>query len=160
MDSVLTLCNCFCKSFLNFLTIFLVFLDNIWNRYGFFLLGLACVSQVPQPLLLVVGWVYNTPKNSQIFLCVLPQSSFGHALGKGDKNWISRCLSWRFCFGCTPVHSQSAELQPFYGRLLFATSPPICHFRCFWSQDAMDLFNFSTVFLIFPKWQMGGVCLF
>ena len=63
-------------------------------------------SQVPQPLLLVVGWVYNTQKNSQLFLCVLPQGSFGQALGKGDKNWIGRCLSWRFCFGCTPIHSQ------------------------------------------------------
>ena len=39
----------------------------------------------------------------------------------------------RFCFGCTPVHSQSAEIQPFYGRHRFATPPPICHFRseCF-----------------------------
>ena len=115
--------------------------------------GLQCCNDSRSP-----GLQYS--KNSQIFLCVFPQSSFGHALRKGDKNWISRCLSWRFCFGCTPVHSQSAELQPFYGRLRFATLPPICHFRCFWSQDAMDLFNFSTVFLIFPKWQMGGVCLF
>ena len=39
-----------------------------------------------------------------------------------DKNWIGRCLSYRFSFGCTPVHSLSAELQPFYGRHPFATS--------------------------------------
>ena len=39
----------------------------------------------------------------------------------------------RFCFGCTPFHSQSAEIQPFYGHHRFATSPPICHFtsECF-----------------------------
>ena len=33
------------------------------------------------------------PKNIGILLRTLPELLFGHALGKGDKNWISRCLS-------------------------------------------------------------------
>ena len=78
----------------------------------------------------------------QIFLCGLPQLSFGHALGKGDKNWIGRCLSSRFCFDCTPFHSQSAEIQPFYGHHRFATSFLITRFNGF--------VQFFTVFLIFP----------
>jgi len=57
-----------------------------------------------------------------ILLRTLPELSFGHALGKGDKNWISECLSKRFCFGFTPIHSLSAEIQPFYVRRRFATS--------------------------------------
>jgi len=58
----------------------------------------------------------------ETLLRTLPEHSFGHALGKGDKNWISECLSKRFCFGFTPIHSLSAEIQPFYVRRRFATS--------------------------------------
>ena len=89
------------------------------------------------------------PKNSQIFLCVLPQHSFCHALEKGDDNWIGRCLNLRLSFGCTPVESLSAELQPFYGHLRF----------CEVASDFVDSIQvgfemdfpiFSTVFLRFP----------
>ena len=62
------------------------------------------------------------PKNMGILLRGLPELSFGHTLGKGDKNWISECHSKRFCFGFTPIHSLSAEIQPFYVRRRFATS--------------------------------------
>ena len=62
------------------------------------------------------------PKNMGILIRTLPELSFGHALGKGDKNWISECLSKRFCFGFTPIHSLSPEIQPFYLRRPFATS--------------------------------------
>ena len=52
-------------------------------------------SQGPQPSSLEDGWVHNTQKNMGILLRTLPELSFGHALGKGDKNWISECLRRR-----------------------------------------------------------------
>ena len=89
------------------------------------------------------------PKNSQIFLCVLPQHSFGHALEKGDDNWIGRCLNLRLSFGCTPVESLSAELQPFYGHLRFCevASDFVDSIQVGFEMDFPD---FSTVFVRIP----------
>ena len=68
------------------------------------------------------------PKNMGILLRGLPELSFGLALGRNDENWLGECHSKRFCFGFTPIHSLSAEIQPFYSRPRNATSPPKCHF--------------------------------
>ena len=69
---------------------------------------------------LVLGAQY--PKNMGILLRGLPELSFGLALGRNDENWLGECHSKRFCFGFTPIHSLSSEIQPFYLRRPFATS--------------------------------------
>ena len=57
-----------------------------------------------------------------ILLRDLPELSFGLALGRNDENWLGECHNKRFCFGFTPIHSLSPEIQPFYLRRPFATS--------------------------------------
>ena len=92
-----------------------------------------------------------------ILLRTLPELSFGHALGKGDKNWISECLSKRFCFGFTPIHSLSAEIQPFYVRRRFATSAaqmPL-HEKSSWKIEQILCLQWSET-----KWQIGGGPMF
>ena len=97
------------------------------------------------------------PKNMGILLRTLPELSFGHALGKGDKNWISECLSKRFCFGFTPIHSLSAEIQPFYVRRRFATSAaqmPLYE-KSSWKIEQILCVQWSET-----KWQIGGGPMF
>ena len=92
-----------------------------------------------------------------ILLRTLPELSFGHALGKGDKNWISECLSKRFCFGFTPIHSLSAEIQPFYVRRRFATSAaqmPLYE-KSSWKIEQILCLQWSET-----KWQIGGGPMF
>ena len=92
-----------------------------------------------------------------ILLRTLPELSFGHALGKGDKNWISECLSKRFCFGFTPIHSLSAEIQPFYVRRRFATSAaqmPLYE-KSSWKIEQILCVQWSET-----KWQIGGGPMF
>ena len=88
------------------------------------------------------------PKNMGILLWPSPELFFGHTSWGKDKNWIGRCLSCQFALAALRFTHKVRS----YSHSTATTGLPLR----FCSQEALDLFNFSTVFVKFHRFAFAS----
>ena len=88
------------------------------------------------------------PKNMGILLRLTPEHFFGHTSWGKDKNWIGRCISCQLALSAL----QFTHNVRSYSHSTSTSGLPLR----FCSQEALDLFNFSTRFVKFHRFAFAS----
>ena len=114
-------------------------------------------SQVPQPLLLVVGWVYNTLKTVKFFFASFHSIHLVTHCGKGIIIGLVGVWTWDYPLGALRLNHWVQSYSHSMGATDFVKSPPIL-----WIPFRLDLKWISRFFqLYFSDFHLAAaVCFF